>query len=82
MNKKGNLFLGFALCIFLWAMGILFLPFITEGITDARVLIECSNSSGITDGTKLMCLNLDIIVPYFIWFVASVALGYIAGGNN
>lgn len=78
MNKKGNIFLSIAVCLFLWIMGILFLPFITEGITDARTLIECSSTT-ISDGAKLMCLNFDLLVPYFIWFIGSVAIGYVAG---
>ena len=82
MNKKGNAFLGVALAIFLFVMGILFLPFLTDDITTARGLLDCSNSSTISDGTKLLCLNIDLLVPYFILFIVSVALGYLVGGNK
>lgn len=78
MNKRGNIFFGVTIGIFLWIMGILILPFITDDVTTARTNLDCSNSS-ITDGTKLTCLYIDILTPYFIWFLLSVVLGYIAG---
>jgi hypothetical protein len=82
MNKRGNAFIGVALAIFLFVMGILFIPFLTDDITTARGLLDCSNASGITSGTKLLCLNIDLLVPYFILFIVSVALGYIVGGSK
>ncbi len=78
-GKKGNVFLGVALAIFLFVMGILFIPFLTDDITTVRGLLDCSNAAGITDGTKLMCLNIDALIPYFIWFIVSCSLGYLGG---
>lgn len=82
MNKKGSAFLGVALFLFLFVMGILFIPFFTDDITTTRILLDCANASGITNGTKLMCLNIDLLIPYFIWFIVSVSLGYLAGSEN
>lgn len=82
MNKRGNVFLGVALGLFIFIMGILFLPFLTDDITTVRTLLDCSNVAGITDGTKLMCLNIDALVPYFIWFIVSVGLGYLSSGGD
>jgi hypothetical protein len=82
MNKKGNVFLGVAIGLFVFVMGILVIPFFTDDITTIRALLDCSNAGGITDGTKLMCLNIDLLVPYFIWFIVSVSLGYLSGSEK
>jgi hypothetical protein len=78
MNKKGNMFFGITVALFLWIMGILILPYMTDSVTDSRTALDCSNTS-ISDGTKLTCLYTDAIVPYFIWFLVSLLLGYLAG---
>ena len=80
MNKRGSVFFGVSVGIFLFVMGVLFIPFITDDITTTRTDLNCANGTAITDGTKLTCLTVDLVVPYLIWFFASVALGYIAGG--
>jgi hypothetical protein len=81
MNKRGNIFFGVSVGIFLYVMGVLFIPFLTDDITSARTNLDCTNTS-ITDGTKLTCLNVDIVIPYFIWFLLCLLLGYIAGGMS
>jgi len=78
MNKKGNIFFGVVIGIFIYMMGVLFLPFFTDDITTTRTALDCSNSS-ISDGTKLTCLTVDVVAPYFIWFFVSALFGYIAG---
>ena len=78
MNKKGNLFFGVFVGLFLFAMGVLFIPFLTDDITTSRDALSCS-SADISDGTKLMCLSIDIVVPYLIWFFCSLAIAYFIG---
>lgn len=76
MNKRGNLFFGAMIALILWMAGIYFLPYIIDDVTTFRVAMDCTNSS-ITDTTKITCLTGDIIVPYFIWTLVSLAVGYI-----
>ena len=78
MNKKGNVFFGITVAILIWFFGILFLPYITDDISTARTNLECS-SDNITGGTMVLCLMLGTLTPYVIWFIASCALGFIAG---
>lgn len=65
MNKKGSLFIGFLFAFFFFLIGIVMLPFMKDGLTDARNDIGCTNSS-ISDGAKVTCLFVDVGVPYFI----------------
>ena len=80
MNNRGSVFFGVTVGIFLFVMGVLFIPFLTDDVTTARGSLDCTNSTGISGGTKLTCLTVDLVIPYLIWFFASIALGYIAGG--
>lgn len=77
-NKKGNIFFGFMIGIFIWIMGMLIFPFLTDDITTTRTDLDCTNTS-ISDGTKLSCLTVDVVAPYFIWFLISIAVGFVAG---
>ena len=81
MNKKGSLFFGITLGIFIFVIGALFIPFFADDITTSRTQLDCTNMS-ITDGTKLACLQVDLLIPYIIWFFVSLALGLIMGANT
>ena len=81
MNKKGNMFFGIAIFTLIYFFGILFIPFITDDITTARVDLDCTNSS-ITDGTKMNCLLTDVLTPYFIIFIIAAAGGYLISSNT
>lgn len=80
-NKRGGIFLGVTLGIFIYILGVLFIPFLADDIDTFRTNMDCSNSS-ISDGSKLTCLQGDILIPYFIWFFVSIALGFIVGGKT
>ena len=80
-NKRGQVFLGVVLGLFIWISGILLLPYILPNIDAAYSGLNCAISS-ITDGSKLMCLLVDFIVPYFIWFLISMCIGLIIGGRK
>ena len=82
MNKKGSIFLGLALGIFIFISGVLILPFIADDISTFRVALNCSNSASISDGIKLTCLFGGALVPYYIWFFSSLAIGLIIGGSR
>ena len=79
-SKKGNLYVAVVIALVIWIAGILILPFIVDDINSFRVNMDCSNSS-ISNTGKLVCLAGDSLVPYFIWTLVSIALGFISGGR-
>ena len=81
MNKKGNVFLGIGLGIFIFIIGVLLMPFLADDITTFRNAMSCGTSS-ISDGSKLTCLFGDALMPYFIWFFSSLAIGYMIGSRT
>jgi hypothetical protein len=81
MNKRGNIFFGATMGIFVFIIGVLIIPFFTDDITTVRTSLDCTNVS-ISDGIKWTCLNVDLVVPYFIWFFVSLAVGIIGGMNK
>ena len=81
MNKQGNIYLGVVLGLFLFIMGVLFIPFITDDITTARDAMECSSTT-ITGGNMLTCMIFSSLTPYFIWFFCSLLVGYFLGATK
>lgn len=81
MNKKANIFTGIVLFLLIFFTGVLIIPYFTDDIVSVRTLLSCASPLDISDGTKLMCLNIDLLIPYFIWFITSVSLGYLGGKN-
>lgn len=79
MNKKGSVMWGIVVFLIIWVSGILFLPFITDTVDAARTGLSCSDTS-ISSFSKINCLFTDITIPYFIWTLAAIALGFIVGG--
>jgi len=76
-NKKGGMFIVIIMAIMLFMVGMIAVNFLKAPITDARTDLDCANAAGITDGTKLLCLNIDIAMVYFIILVMSIAGGAI-----
>jgi len=81
MNKKGNAFLGIFVALFVWFFGILFIPFIMDDVTTFRSAMDCSNT-GISGASMISCLAGDLVIPYIIWTLLSISLGYIAGSKS
>jgi len=81
MNKKGNIYFGIVITLIVWVAGILILPFLANDVLTFRTAMDCSNSS-ISNFTKVNCLAGDSVIPYFIWTLASIALGFIVGGRR
>lgn len=80
MNKKGQtLGMAILIAITIFIVGMLCVNFLKPEITRARnsTNLDCDGST-ISDGTKLACLAVDIVIPYFIVIVFSVAGGVIA----
>lgn len=83
MNKKGSIFLGVAIGIFVFISGVLILPYLADDVTTFRVALDCAEEIGdITGGTKLTCLFGGALIPYYIWFFTSLALGLVIGGSR
>ena len=78
MNKRGSIFLGITIGIFVFIMGVLFIPFLTDDVTTFRTAMNC-NSTSISGGTMMSCLVSDLTIPYLIWFFCSLLIGFIGG---
>lgn len=81
MNKQGSAFLGIALGLFVFVMGALTMPYILDDIDTARTDLSCTDST-VSGGTKIICLFVGAINPYFIIFFTSLAIGLIVGGSK
>jgi hypothetical protein len=81
MNKKGSLFFGLALGIFLFITGVLVLPFILDDVSTTRTDLDCYGTD-LTGGTMLSCLFVGMLTPYFIWFFTAMALGILIGAGR
>jgi len=80
MNKKGQT-LGMAVLVMItiFIVGMLSVNYLKPEITRTRDSdnLDCSNTDNISDGTKLTCLVVDVVVPYFIVLIFSVSGGII-----
>ena len=78
MNNRGQtVMLAILFAIFIFLVGMVFVNFLTDDVTLFRTGMNCSNASGISDGSKLTCLFGDAAVPYWILLVISLAGGTI-----
>ena len=80
MNKKSQtLGIAIIIAITIFIVGMLSVNFIKDEVTRARgaTQLDCSNADEISDSVKLTCLAVDVVVPYFIVIVLSVAGGLI-----
>lgn len=80
MNTKGQgLILAVVMAVMIFMAGMLLTNFLKGEVTSARSSLtglDCNNST-ISDGNKVTCLGVDLVIPYFIWAVISVAGGII-----
>jgi len=79
LNKKGQTaMLGLMIGVFIFLLAMVFITPLADVITESRATseLDCSNAS-ISDGKKLTCLMVDLILPYFIGVVIAVAGGYL-----
>lgn len=81
MNKGGqSLGISVIIAITFFIVGMISLNFIRDEIDTVRLPsgLDCDNSS-VSDGTKLTCLTVDLILPYLILLILSIAGGVIVG---
>ena len=79
-NKKGaieQLGLMIITAFMLFMTGMLFVAPIMDSVAPARAGLNCTSPATISDGTKMTCLFVDGIVPYFIILILSIAGGAI-----
>lgn len=81
-NKRGSMFLGIALGLFMFIMGVLILPYLTDDVSVARTALSCAESESISGGNQLSCLFVGALVPYYIWFFSSLSIGLLIGGRS
>jgi len=84
MNKigqaQGGVGIAIIVALMLFIIGLTSVNFLTTEVTNARAAVgglDCADSTSISDGTKLTCLAVDLVVPYFIILVFAAAGGYI-----
>jgi len=83
-NKKSQtLGISIIIAITIFIIGAMMINFLKPEVTRARdaTNLDCSNTAnfptGISDGTKMVCLVVDLVIPYFIILIFSVAGGLI-----
>ena len=84
MNKKAQtLGISIIVAITIFIVGMVAVNLLKPEVTRVRDAtgLDCSNTAdfptGISDGTKLTCLAIDLVIPYFIVIIFSVAGGLI-----
>jgi len=77
-NKAQTAMIGIMIGIFVFILAMIFIDPLSDVITETRAAdqLDCSNSS-ISDGKKMTCLMVDLLLPYFIGVVIAVAGGYL-----
>lgn len=78
MNTKGqNLLLALITAVMIFMAGMLFLNQVMNDVSLARTVgIDCSSST-ISDGTKLTCFGIDLVIPILMIAIVSTAAGAI-----
>ena len=79
MNKKGQAALvGLMVGVMIFMIGLALahpLKVVLEDVMSSSQM-DCANSS-ISDGAKLTCLGVDLVLPYFIITIFAVAGAWI-----
>ena len=71
-----NILFTLAMASMIFFAGMLIANFLTQDITTFRTAMDCTNQT-ISDGSKVTCLVGDIVMPYFIWAIISLAGGVV-----
>jgi len=80
LNNKGQAaMVGLLIGVFIFLLGMGFVDPIKDVITEARGAsqLDCNNAS-ISDGNKMTCLAVDLILPYFILVILAIAGAWIS----
>ena len=76
MNNKGqSLMLALLAAVMIFMAGMLMLNHIKDDVTLTRAIgLDCTNSN-ISDGAKMTCLGVDLVIPILIIAIVSAAGG-------
>lgn len=79
MKSKRGQSMGLAIMglIFFVIIGLTCVNFFFNEIDTARAALSCASPDDISDGTKITCLIVDIVLPYWIWIIISVGVGFV-----
>ena len=78
MNNKramSQLGLTITIAVLFFMAGMIFLNPLKDSVSDTRTALGCSTPDSISEGTKLTCIAVDIIIPYLIILIISLAVG-------
>lgn len=80
MNKKGQT-IGLIIIslVFIVVIGLMSTNFLMDEVTNARTNLTCSNADAISDGTKLLCLVIDVTIIYWILGIFGIIAASVAG---
>ena len=79
MRSKRAQSMGIAvvIAITLFIIGMTVVNILKPEVTSARASTGLNCTGNISDGTKLTCLAVDLVIPYFIVIIISAAGGLI-----
>lgn len=75
MNKRGSLAIAIMTSIFIFIIGMTIMNLLLPEVTLFRTNMNCADAAAISDGTKLLCLVGDAVIPYFIVIIFSITIG-------
>jgi type II secretory pathway component PulF len=73
MNKKGNIYMSIMVSLIIFVVGMIVVNFIAPEVTTTYSDLSCAAPP--TDGTKILCLVVDSVLPYFFILVLSIIGG-------
>ena len=82
INNRGQVMIGVLFAVMIFVMGMLIFNLMSDVVTDARTDLNCANGASISDGTKLVCLITDGVIPYWIIGITSFAGGALMSKLN
>ena len=75
-NKRGQtLGLSIISSFVILIIGLVVINLLTPSVDSTREDLSCSDVDNISDGTKILCLVVDLTVIYWILIIFSVILG-------
>jgi hypothetical protein len=78
MNKKAqSLALSIMSVIMFIIIAFACINFFFNEVDTARASLSCASPASISDATKLLCLVVDLTIPYWIWIILAVAIGFV-----
>ena len=79
MNTKAQttIFIAVVVAFMVFIAGMIMVNFLKQPIDAARISLSCAAPT--SDGNKISCLAVDLVMSYWFIIVLSLAVGYITG---